>query len=138
MGAGQSTEEFFKSTASYIAFVGACIERKARNVSQFVESEGQKSITLGDATPRTISRKFGSLPTPPLSARKQVDRTDHIVLSARSIAIQKKAPLFRDDSPEENYRCTVPANILRKKLDMSAIEQMIYDDQTNSDSSVGA
>jgi hypothetical protein len=132
MGAVQSGEDAMRTAASYIGFIGACIERKANDVTKFVETERRKSITVGPfGTPRTISRNFASLPTPPLSARNRVDRTDHILLSARTIAIQKKAPLFRDDMIEDELPA-LPGHITRKKLDTNAIDQMIAEDTSSS------
>jgi hypothetical protein len=138
MGNGQSspTRSVLTSVASYVAFVGACLERKTSQLSDFVEEENRKSIVVNEAIRKrraTVSNDFNKSAnmtprTPPLSARSRqgiADREDHILLSARSIAIQKKAPLFRDTGDDEQSSIQLSA----RKLDMQAINEMIEKDR---------
>jgi hypothetical protein len=138
MGNGESapTKSVMASVASYVAFVGACIERKSAEISEFVEKENNQSIYVNEAirVRRSMNRSSVMTPrTPLLSARSKqsiADREDHILLSARSIAIQKKAPLFRDVGDDDTSSSFVNSGQLSaRKLDMQAINDMIEKDR---------
>ena len=134
-----SAKSVLSSIAQCVAFVGSCVERKSQEISEYVDKESKRSVVVAEAiakrraasasqqlvTPRT-SRGGRS---PPLSARSRqniADREDHIMLSARSIAIQKKAPLFRDG---DDVLSTPQAPLSARKLDMNAINDMIEKDK---------
>ncbi len=138
MGNGESspTKSVLTSVASYVAFIGACVDRKTNEISDFVDKENRQSIYVNEAIRkrRSIHRSANSAiltpRTPPLSARSKqniADREDHILLSARSIAIQKKAPLFRDTGEDELTYPVAPMS--GRKLDMNAINDMIEKDR---------
>lgn len=139
MGNSESspTKSVLASVASYVAFVGACIERKSAEISEFVDKENKESITVKEAirkrraATRDPNRSTVMTPrTPPLSARSRqsiADRDDHIMLSARSISIQKKAPLFRDVGDEDGGSSAI--QLSGRKLDMQAINDMIEKDR---------
>ena len=138
MGNGESapTKSVLTSVVSYVAFVSACIDRKSTEISEFVDKENKQSIYVNEAIRkrRSIHQRSTLAPiTPPLSARSRqniADREDRIMLSARSIAIQKKAPLFRDTGDEE-----LPAPPMSgRKLDMQAINDMIEKDRVRRSS----
>lgn len=136
MGNASSSGE---SVWASVAFIGVCIDRKAKEVEQFVEDESKRSIQVSRAiearrvlsgVPSQTSR--ASFRSPPLSARSrqsQADRDDHILLSARSIAIQKKAPLFRDNGEEEYFQTEWAPPLSARKLDMHVINDMIQKDR---------
>ena len=136
---GSSSEEPFWSS---IAFIGVCIDRKTRQVEQFVEDESRRNIQVSRAIEdrRKLASKVAtpltqrSIRSPPLSARSrqsQADRDDHILLSARSIAIQKKAPLFRDNGEEEYLQTEWAPQLSARKLDMHSINELIERDRTS-------
>ena len=137
MGNGESapTKSVLTSVASYVAFVGACIERKSTEISDFVDKENKHSVFVNQAIQK---RRAAMTPrTPPLSARSRqsiADREDHIMLSARSIAIQKKAPLFRDNGEDDLNTQILSA----RKLDMQAINDMIEKDRARRSSAAPA
>jgi hypothetical protein len=120
-----------------VAFVGSCVERKSHEISEYVDSESKRSVVIAEAiakrraasnpmtTPRT-SRGGRSPPLSALSRQNITDREDHIMLSARSIAIQKKAPLFRDT---EEMGSTPQPPLSARKLDMNSINEMIEKDK---------
>lgn len=136
---GNSTSSGESVWAS-VAFIGVCIDRKTKEVEQFVEDESRRSVQISRAiearrmlssntNPLTSRSSFRS---PPLSARSkqsQADRDDHILLSARSIAIQKKAPLFRDNGEEEYFQTEWAPPHSSRKLDMHVINEMIQKDR---------
>lgn len=125
----------------YIAFIGACVDRKTKEFSNYVQSEN-KQVLPGrqfyshsgiEARRRRRRRQDVSQDSPPTSSRSTsriIDRDDHVQLSARSIAIQKKAPLFRDNGEEEFFENEyLPSKLSGKKLDLSAIDRLIEDDR---------
>jgi hypothetical protein len=129
------TKSVLTSVASYVAFIGSCIERKSGELSEFVDKENEKSIYVSEAIRkrRAANRSSVMTPrTPPLSARSKQnisDREDHIMLSARSIAIQKKAPLFRDNEEDDLNASFSQPQLSARKLDKQAINDMIEKDR---------
>ena len=129
------------NAVSYIAFIGACVDRKGEELSQYVEDEGKKSVHVSNAVAaRRAAQARRAAPnetprsarSPPLSARSrqsQADREDHLLLSARSIAIQKKAPLFRDNGEEEYLQSELLPHVTSRKLDMGTINAMVEEDR---------
>jgi len=126
----------------YIAFVGACMDRKAKEFSEYVQSENQQALPGNryyshagvEARRRRYKRSKRREESPPTSSRSTSrileDRDDHVQLSARSIAIQKKAPLFRDNGEEEFFENEyLPSKLSGEKLDLSAIDRLIEDDK---------
>ena len=128
----------------YIAFVGACMDRKAKEFSDYVKSENQQALPGNryysnsgvEARRRQRYRRNRRREeeSPPTSSRSTSrileDRDDHVQLSARSIAIQKKAPLFRDNGEEEFFENEyLPSKLSGQKIDLSAIDRMIEQDK---------
>jgi hypothetical protein len=126
----------------YIAFIGACVDRKTKEFTNYVQSEN-KQVLPGrqyyshsglEARRRRRRRRQDvsedSAPTSSRSTSRIIDREDHVQLSARSIAIQKKAPLFRDNGEEEFFENEyLPSKLSGQKLDMSAIDRLIEGDR---------
>jgi hypothetical protein len=143
----ESHEGYWGNFYQYIAFIGACVDRKTREISDYIQSENQKALPGGsynnysragvEARRRRYRRKQqqeesqDSLPTSARSnSSRIIDRDEHLQLSARSIAIQKKAPLFRDNGEEEFFEHEyLPSKLSGQKIDMSAIDRMIEDDR---------
>jgi len=131
MGNAASAQSVLTTVASHVAFIGACIRRKGDELSELVDQETSQSIHIPSrrsAALVTPSQKFS---TPPLSARSRqniTDREDHLLLSARSIAIQKKAPLFRDTGEEDAENQPQPL-LSGRKLDMNLINEMVQRDK---------
>jgi hypothetical protein len=134
--------------SEYIAFVSACVDRKAKEIGEYIESERSHDIYYSrsgyEARKRRTNVEYGSASTgqstPLPSGRGErdssrfIDRDDHVLLSARSIAIQKKAPLFRDNPNEEDsFLSPTSAGIMKKfereKLDLSEIDKLIEADR---------
>ena len=127
----------------YIAFVGTCMDRKAKEFTDYVKTENQLALpgkqhyshTGIEARRRQRYRRNRRQDeSPPTSSRSTSrileDRDDHVQLSARSIAIQKKAPLFRDNGEEEFFENEyLPSKLSGKKMDLSAIDRLIEDDK---------
>ena len=140
MGNSGSSESLW----SNVAFIGVCIDRKTREIGNFVDAEGRRSVHVSQALearraalshkamkkPRTS--RLATARSPPLSARSRqshVDREDHILLSARSIAIQKKAPLFRDNGEEEFSQADWAPPLSARKIDMVTINEIVDKDR---------
>ena len=123
-----------------IYIVSSCWDRKTREISQYLEKESlQPVFSKGSYGARRrqilqtpIGKSSPNTRSPPLSAR-QVDRDEHILVSARSIAIQKKAPLFRDNGEEEYLQNSKPM-LSARKLNMDAILRMVDEDPAKSSS----
>lgn len=134
------------SIVSYVAFVGACIKRKSDEISHdIMDQQTNESIRSINhykrrsafvAIPPTEadynSTSHLRIKSPPLSARSRqniADREDHLLLSARSIAIQKKAPLFRDTVLDGEGEQPPQPPLSARKMDISSINEMIERDR---------
>lgn len=132
-----------------IYVTSSCWDRKKAAFSEYMQQEDAKpvyhasfkgrgsygsSVRPNITTPVSNNSKQRPDMSPPLSSR--VDRDEHILLSARSIAIQKKAPLFRDNGEEEFLQTEQgPPQLSARKLDLNAIERMIKEDRVRASSS---
>ena len=143
----QSSSSVLTSIVSYVAFVGACIKRKSDEISHdIMDQQTNESIRTVNhynrrrsafvTTPRTVEESTSSslqrIKSPPLSARSRqniTDREDHLLLSARSIAIQKKAPLFRDTALDGEGEQPPQPPLSARKMDISTINEMIERDR---------
>ena len=130
-----SSKSFLVSVSQCVAFVGSCVERKSNEISEYVDSESKRSVVIAEAIAKrraasnATPQNSRGMKSPPLSARSRqniTDREDHILLSARSIAIQKKAPLFRDT---DELGSPAQAPLSARRLDMYAINEMIEKDR---------
>ena len=119
-----------------IYLTSSCWDRKKAEFSEYMNKEGAEPVYHASfkSSYGKSSRDRSALQgvSPPLSGRG-VDRDEHILLSARSIAIQKKAPLFRDNDEEEFLQHEQgPPQLSARKLDMDAIRKMVQEDRTSS------
>jgi len=181
--AGGRNEEgfwsYFSPITEYVAFVGACVDRKAKELNDYIDTQRDHDIyysrrgmeerrkrrggagntsarqrenitgMYNDFSPRSSStadqatttrgrrKPIESSDTTPLqSARgtssRFIERDDHVLLSARSIAIQKKAPLFRD-TQDESYLSPTSEGMLKvfesNRLNLTEIDRMIEEDK---------
>ena len=125
------------------AFIGSCWDRNKAVLSSYVESESGKTVyhsthSTGAIPRRSLARQSVVTPVGNNSVlasprvMSQVDRDDHILLSARSIAIQKKAPLFRDNGEQEFVQNDMSPALSARKMDMKAIQQLVAQDSLKS------
>ena len=93
----------------FVGSVSACMERQGHEINKLIESQRKQSVGVPPSTPRR-----------PPAVETPRSRDDHVMLSARSIAVQKKAPLFREEDAGNEYLDQLTA----RRMEISQIKKL--------------